>query len=216
MAHTFGSNNVGFGNLSGWSITGNSSNDGFQRAEALGPTGNEVASNLYDEKTEVSTTYQAAQTAAPTVPATLGAVINGVTLLSIALSTSADGFVTMTLTGHKHEGSNTHGTVRTAVHGITLNSGFGVTLFASTGTAETNGGFSSSCTIECQHADALGGSGLTIAGENYDGKITINVTATGGIGSTPSGYDLTSTDTQNNNTDFLKTSATYIKALAMA
>lgn len=216
MAHTFGSNNVGFGNLSGWSIVSNDGDDNFQRAEAMGPTGNEVASQLYDEKTEVSTSYVAAQTSAPTVPATLGAVINNYTLTSIVLNTSADGFVSMTLTGHKHEGSNTHGTVRTVAHGITLTAGFGVTLFAGTAVVETNGGFSSSCTIECQHTDALGGSGLTIAGENYDGKITVEITATGTIGATPSGYDLTSTKTTNANTDFLRTSATYIKALAMA
>lgn len=215
MAHSFGATNVGFGTLSGWSIVSGDADDNFQRAEAMGPTGNEVASNLYDEKNEVTTSYQANSTDAPSIPATLGAGLNNITLLSIKIDTTADGFATMTLTGHRHLGSNTHGTVRTASHGISLSSGFGTSLFGAAVT-ETNGCFSSSCSIECQHQDVISGNGLNIAGENYDGKITIEITAVGTIASAPSGYDTVSTKTANANTDFLRTTGTYVKALSMA
>lgn len=215
MAHVFGSDSVGFGNLSGWSIIGNDSDDAFKRGEAFGPTGNEVASNLYDETITVSTRYQASSTDTPTIPATLGADINSITVTGISVSTSADGFVEMTLTGHRHVSPGTHGTVRTVAHGITLARAFGVSPFGVTVT-ETNGLYSSTANIETQHQDVPGTLGHTIAGENYDGKITIEVTATGTLTATLSGYDCTSVKTPQSNTDFKRQSATFIKALAMA
>lgn len=215
MAHVFGSSNVGFGDLAGWSIIGNDSDDAFKRGEAFGPTGNEVASNLYDETVTVSTRYQANSTSTPTVPATLGATLNDLTITGISLSTSAEGFAEMTLSGHKHVSPGTHGTVRTVAHGITLDRAFGVSAFGVSVT-ETNGLYSSTCNIETQHQDAPGTLGHTIAGENYDGKITIEVTATGTLTATLSGYDCTSVKTPQSNTDFKRQSATFIKALAMA
>lgn len=214
MAHVFGSDGVGFGTLSGWSITGNDSDDAFKRAEAAGPTGNETVSVLFDETETVSTSYIASSATTPTVPATLGATINSISLLGISLSTSADGYVTMTLTGHRHV-AGTHGTLRTVAHGITLSRAFGCSGFGVT-SVETTALFSSSCNIETQHIDVPGQTGNTIAGENYDCSITIEVTATGTLTADLSGYDTTSIKTPQGNTEFKKQSRSYVKHLAMA
>lgn len=217
MAHVWGvlSPTASTGVLSGWNMVSNDPDDAFKRAESLGATGNETGSVLHDEIIAGSTTYMCATSSVPTVPATLGAVVNSCCLTGISLSTSADGFAQMTLTWHQHVSPGTHGTVRTVAHGITLDRAFGCSGFGLAPT-ETNGLFSSTCNIECQHSDALGTLGHTIAGENYDGKITIDVTATGAMPASLSGYDLVSTKTPQSNTDFLKQSVTFVKALAMA
>lgn len=216
MAHVFGSDAVGFSTLSGWAIQSNSSSKTKKRVKVLGPTGNGVASNTFDEIDEISTTYRVSGNSTPTVPATLGAVINSITLTGIQLTTTADDYVEMTLTGHQHI-DGTHGTVRTVAHGITLDSYFGVTGFGVSAT-ESSGLFSSTCNIQCQHVDVPGTTGATIVGENYDATIEIEVTATGTIatGSLPAGYDRITLGTPQGNTEHKKQSVSLIKELTMA
>lgn len=214
MAHTFGSDAQGFGSLSGWAIQSSTRVAEKKRANVLGPTGNEAASNLWDETYRYTTTYKATTTAAPTVPANIGADVNSIMLEGIALSTQTDDYVSMTLTGHVHV-DGTHGTVRSVAHGITLTAGFGVSLFGCT-VAETNGGFSSSCNIGTQHLDVPGGvAGNTIAGENFDPRIDIDLVAHGDA-TIASGFDQTTKTTERVNVDFLKTSLSGTKALAFA
>ena len=214
MAHVFGADNVGFGTLTGWSIQAGSADTAKDRPNTLGPTGNESASNLIDSKDEVTTTYKANTTGAPSIPPTLGATLNGVSLLGISLSTVPDDFATMVLTGHVHN-DGTHGTLRTVAHGVTLTSGFGADAAGWT-PAEANGIAGSTINITCQHIDNRGGAGNTIVGENYDAKIEKTCTALGGFSGQPSGYDITSSNVDRANTDHKRTTETGIKALVLA
>lgn len=215
MAHVFGTDAVGFSTLAGWAIQSNTINKTKKRAKVLNSVGNGIVSTTFDDVEEVSTTYKAAANATPTVPATLGAVINGYTLTSITLNTTADDYVEMTLSGHKHV-DGTHGTVRTVSHGITLDSYFGASGFGVAAT-ESSGLFSSTCTISCQHTDVPGATGNTIVGENYDATIEVEVTATGTIatGALPATYDRITIGTPQGNAEHLKQSVSLVKDLTM-
>lgn len=208
MAATFGSAALGFGTLEGWDIQNSDANDENKRANVLGPTGNETASNVFDDTQQVTTTYKA-NTAAPTVPATLGADVNGVTLTQIQLSTDSEDWATMTLTGHAHT-DGTHGTCRTVAHGISLTAGFGASAFGVTGGESVRTG---ECTISCDHYDEPDGVGDTVAGENYNPRIEITVKVLGSGATLPEGYDRTTNPTSGTNTTFQYETISGIKAL---
>jgi hypothetical protein len=212
MPSTFGAGTLGFGALTGWAIQSSNSSDENKRANTLNETGNESVSNLFDDTTQVTTSYKATVTTAPTVPATLGEVINGVTLTGIQLSTDAEDFATMTLTGHIHVGG-THGTVRTASHSISLRAGFGASPFGVTGNTTVR---SSDCSITCEHIDVPDEDGDTAAGENYDGKIECTVRVLGSGASVPSGFDRLANATDASNTDFRYQELRFYKAISMA
>lgn len=206
-----------FGALTGWNYTSASVTVDKERANALDETGNETASRLYDERTNVTASLVAAGATAPTVPPALGDVVNGYLITSIQLSTSRDGFATMTLTGHNHAAS-AHATVeRTVAHGITLASGFGAQDFMG-GTAGTDASIrSGSITIECQHADETDNDGDHLVGENYNPMLTAE-TEWVGVPTTAagSGWDVTSKPNPTENTGFESTTVSGTKALAFA
>jgi hypothetical protein len=212
MPSTFGAGTLGFGALTGWAIQSSNSSDENKRANTLNETGNEVVSNLFDDTTQVTTSYKATTTGAPVVPIELGAVINGVTLTGIQLSTDAEDFATMTLTGHIHI-DGTHGTVRKATHGISLRAGFGASGFGVTGNTTVR---SSDCSITCEHIDVPDEDGDTAAGENYDGKIECTVRVLGSGAVVPSGFDRLANATDASNTDFRYQELRFYKAIAMA
>ena len=214
MSSTFGAAGIGFGALTGWGVQSSTATDENKRANALNEAGNEPenASKLFDDTTQVSTTYKALVSTVPTVPATLGAIINGVTLTGIQLSTDAEDFATMTLTGHIHV-DGTHGTVRTVAHGVTLRAGFGASPFGVTGNTEVR---SSECNISCEHVDVPDEDGDTAAGENYDGKIECTVRVLGSGASVPGDYDRLEDGDEASNTDFQYQTLRFYKPLEMA
>jgi hypothetical protein len=211
MPSTFGAASLGFGALTGWAIQSSNSSDENKRANSLSEVGNEAVKNLFDDTTQVTTTYKATVTTAPTVPATLGAEINSVTLTGIQLSTDAEDFATMTLTGHIHV-DGTHGTVRTASHGMTLRAGFGGSPFNVGGNTTVR---SSDCSITCEHIDVPDEDGDTAAGENYDGKVECTVRVLGSGATVPAGFDRLANATDASNTDFRYQELRFYKAIPM-
>jgi hypothetical protein len=208
----FGSAGIGFGALTGWAIQTSNPVDENKRANTLGETGNEAAKNLFDDTQRVTTTYKAILPGAIVVPASIGAVVNDIVLESIQLSTDAEDFATMTLTGHAHIDGD-HGSVRSVAHGITLRAGFGASAFGVTGTIDVR---SSECTISCEHLDVPDEDGDTAAGENFDPKIEGSVRILGSGGTVPAGYDRLEDGTDASNTDFQYQTLRFYKALAFA
>lgn len=208
---TFGADTLGFGTLAGWAIQTSNATDENKRANTLGPLGNEKASNLFDDTQQVNTTYKADQVAAPTIPASIGGDVNGVALTGIALSTDAEDFVTMTLTGHAHS-DGSHGVVKSVAHGITLDAGFGASAFGCT-VGVGNSVRSSECNITAEHIDVPDQDGDTTAGENYDAKIEVSARILGAGASVPAAYDRLEDGTEGENTDFQYQTLRGIKPL---
>lgn len=218
---TFGSDAVGFGTLTGWAIQSSSVVSPQERANTLGPTGNESVMKLYGDTTEVTTTYKATVTgSAPTIPASIGALTNGYIITSINVSTSPTDFATMTLTGHNHT-NNAHAAdpaLNSVAHSITLDDGFGVTDFLG-GTAGDNASpMSSSITITCDHQDREDESGDHFVGENYNPRMEASTTWTGdpSANNADGTWDITSDGTDQGNTDFLGVTVSGTKELAFS
>jgi hypothetical protein len=206
-----------FGDLTGWNYTSASVTTDKERATAADSIGNEVASRLYDEKISVTASLVAASASAPDVPTEIGAYLGAYILTSIQISTSRDGFVTMTLTGHNHAVNPHSGASgeKTVAHGITLASGFGALDFME-GTAGSNASVrSGTITIECQHTDETDASGDHLVGENYQPMLTAE-TEWVGVPTTPAdtGWDVTSKPNPTENTGFESASYSGTKALA--
>ena len=74
---------------------------------------------------------------------------------------------------------------------------------------------SSSIEYTCQHAEAKGATGDTVAGENYDGKQVVTLTyIDGGVASAGAG-DVTSTSNAETNTGYQVKTITGTKALTL-
>ncbi len=209
-----------FGALTGWGEQSTSSDVMKDRAAALDNVGNEAASKVFNQRTEVSATYKAQSTSAPTVPAAIGALVNSLIATSIALTTSQSDFAQMVLGGHNHA-ANAHTSspaLRTGTHGVTLSLGFGATDFLG-GTAGSNASvMSSTCTITCQHADEMDNDGDHQVGQNYTATLDATVTWLGvpttAIGG--AGWDNVSVRTETNNQGFLQTVAHGVKSISMS
>jgi hypothetical protein len=127
-----------FGELTGWVANNPTITPTRERANALGPTGNEVASKLYNEITECTQEFvSASSSTAPTIPPNLGVKLGDYLVTSIAISTGQQ-MATMTLTGHKHTVNDHDDDLRRVAHGVTLSKAFGGVDFFG-GTAGDNG-----------------------------------------------------------------------------
>ena len=207
-----------FGEQTGWSALNPSTAVVSQRASALGSTGNEVASKLFDEMTNYSQEFQAASaTVAPTISPKIGALVGSCILTSITISTSATDFHKQSLTGHQHTDNAHEDTLLQAAHGISLSTAFGGVDFFS-GTAGDDASVdSSTLTISCSHVDKQAADGDHLIGQNYNGKISGSVTWHGvPTVAAGAGWDVTSVETTEENTGFLKTVVTAEKALALS
>lgn len=215
---TFGATDTPFGAPTGWVAKGPAKTVSKDRANVLGPTGNEVASKLHNERTEYTQDFEpASASVAPTVPATIGILLDTMILTGISLQTSATGFVQMTLTGHQHTNNPHADTLQQAAHNISVSKSFGSIDFVGA-TAGANASLeSSSCEITCQHIDTENTDGDHLIGQNFDARISVNQTwhgvPTTAVGA---GWDTTSTVTTENNTGFLQTQTTSEKSVALA
>jgi hypothetical protein len=218
-AVTFGATD-GFGTIAGWELQSSSGQLGYDRATALNATGDNEAVQLFNAKTEVSATYKCVSNT-NTIPADLGAIVNGYVLTGIDINTTAEDYATMTLTGHNHA-ANAHASgLRTCTHGITLAACFGATDFLG-GTAGDAGDAaapqSGSISIKCDHVDENDATGGHFCGENHNAVIEAKTTWLGSPAVTAAkGWDVTSTPDDGNteNTGFLKTEVSGVKNMDM-
>ena len=215
-AITFGAA-ASFGTVAGWAEQSSAPSLVKDRASALGATGNEAASVLHNERTEVSTPYKATLAASsPTIPAVIGAVVNSILLTGISVSTTSGDFASMTLTGHQHT-TNPHTAEPTCTHGYAVTVGFGAQDFLG-GTASANSDVdSSTLNITCQHIDVLGAAGDHLCGQNFNAMVEAE-TVWNGVPTTgaKAGWDKGSTETRTTNTGFLQTIVRGTKALVLA
>lgn len=214
----FGVSASPFGAPTGWVPRGPAISVVKDRVNVLNGIGNEVASKLHNQRTEVTQDFEpASASVAPTIPANIGALLDEVVLTGIAISTSATGFVSMTLTGHQHANNAHADTLKQVAHGVTLSKSFGAIDFFG-GTAGTDADVeSSSINITCQHIDVQDADGDHLVGENFDGRIAGTVTYHGvPSANTDGSWDVTNVETSENNTGFKTTTITAEKALTLA
>lgn len=217
-AITFGATLTPFGAPTGWVPKGPAKTVSKDRANVLNAIGNEVASKLHNERTEYTQDFEpASASVAPTVPPTIGVLLDEVILTGINLQTDATAFITMTLTGHQHT-ANTHAdTLKQVAHGVSLSKSFGAVDFLSATNGANASVASSSIDITCQHVDVEDQDGDHLIGENFDGRMSVTQTWHGApTTAAGAGWDVTSTQTNENNTGFLQTVVTAEKALTLA
>jgi hypothetical protein len=214
----FGVSASPFGEPSGWVPRGPAISVVKDRANVLDGIGNEVASKLHNERTEVTQDFEpASASGSPQIPSSIGALLGSVVLTSISISTSATGFVTMTLTGHQHAENAHENNLNQVNHSITLSKAFGAIDFFG-GTAGSNADVeSSSITIACQHIDVQNADGDQLVGENFDARISGSTTWHGVPTSNADGtWSVTNVETTENNTGFKQTTVTAEKPLTLA
>jgi len=208
----------GFGAFAGWESHGTEDATNLTRAIATDDKGDEVASDLHDERREVSGNYEC-NNDTNTIPADIGDLVNSLILTSLNISTAEGRAATMALTGHNHT-NNAHAdlpALRKAAHAITLAKCFGATDFMG-GTAGDNAScIEGSVNITCEHVDQNDGDGDHLVGENYGAKIEAR-SVWAGVPSVvaEAGWDVTVETTTDENTGFQKTTVTGVKSLPMA
>lgn len=206
----------GFGAITGWNAKSTKSPKTHDRETAHDDKGDEVASKLVGEKTEVSSDYEC-ELDANTIPADIGDLLNSLILTEIAIKTSK-GAAQMSLRGHNH-GVNAHAAspaLRKATHAIKVDNAFGAIDFLG-GTAGTDAAVvSGDCTIKCDHNDQDDGEGDHLVGENCNAMIEC-VTTWSGVPSVvaEAGWDVTTESTEDEATGFIKTVVTGTKKIAM-
>ena len=214
----FGVSATPFGAPAGWVPRGPAISVVKDRANVLDGIGNEVASVLHNDRTEVTQDFEPASASSPpTIPSEIGVLLDEVVLTSIAISTSATGFITMTLTGHQHAVNAHDNSLKKVAHGITLSKSFGaLDFFGATAGADADVE-SSSITIACQHIDVQNGDGNQLVGENFDARISGSTTWHGVPTTNADGnWDVTNVETTENNTGFKQTTVTAEKPLTLA
>jgi len=212
MAAVWGATGLGHGALTGWEIQSVTVSDDNKRGTAPNEIGNEAASKLYDDTQQVTTTYKATVKTAPSIPANIGADINGITTTQISVSTDSEDFATMTLTGHVHiDGTHGPGACKSVAHGMKLDRGFGASDFGVTGGESVR---SSELTITCEHSDVPDAEGDNAAGENYNPRIEISVRVLGSSPRLPEGFDRMTDALEGASEDFQYTTIAGIKPLA--
>lgn len=182
-----------------------------QRANALGATGQEVASTLYDSTDNVTETWVAKDTVDLAIP-DLGSVVDDYVVTSIKLTTSNTAYATLEITGHKHTDGTPSYTCATGGAAL-ITTAFGALTLGCSTSGVLN---SSSIEYTCQHAEAKGATGDNVAGENYDAKQVVTLTyIDGGVANAGAG-DVTSTSTQETNTGYQVKTITGTKALTLS
>lgn len=214
LEQTYGAQEV-FGTLAGWQSSGGNQEHSSERSTAASIMGDEVASQLHSGST-ASQDSLTCNNNTNTIPEEIGAVINGIVLESIEITTG-DHFATMALSGHNHD-HNAHasgpGAPRSFAHGQAVSKAWGpIDFLAGTkGDAEL---ISGTIRIEVDHTDEFP-NGEHACGENYKPRIT----ATSEWLGTPEvladdGWDVTSKTTVDEATGFVKTTVTGTKPITV-
>lgn len=208
-----------FGEIAKWNEQSSNSSVVSDRARTLTKDGDQAASTTYNERTEVTTSYEAGSTSGCSIlPANIGALTNSLILTGIDVSTSATGFATLSLSGHNHT-ANPHTSshaLKSVAHGIATPVGFGAVDFLG-GTAGLNADVeSSTLSISCEHVDVEAHTGNHLVGENYDPKVTATTVWNGAptTAAATGTWDKVSVVTETTNSGHLKTTVTGEKALS--
>jgi len=208
----------GFGEFTGWESQSTTDNTTNQRSVALNDKGDEAASDLHDEKQEVTSRYQC-QSNTNTIPSAIGALVNALILSGINIVTGEGKAAEMTLTGHNHT-NNAHAAepaLRTSDHGITVAKCFGATDFLSGTAGENASCIEGSVNITCEHADQNDGDGDHLVGENYNAKIEANSKWSGvPSANDDAAHDVTAETDEDTNTGFQTTAVVGVKTLTMS
>jgi len=185
MAVTFFVPDSPFGDFADWKLnTGGNPNTTEQRAQALGPDGDEIAWKGYGKKTALTATYVATKAVGDLVIPKAGQVVGGCHIDSVQVAYNQTGYPIMTLSGHRHDHGNPHTTCRTYTGSVTLPAAaigipaaFG-DVFKLQPSAEV-GMRGATYTLSVIHVDEMDGVGGQLAGENRDGteELAIELTA---------------------------------------
>lgn len=207
-----------FGSQTGWSAQAPSVNVVSQRKVAPGPTGNAVASKVFDERTDVTQDFvSASATVAPTIPAIIGKLFGDYILTGISISTVWNDFVKMALAGHNHSANAHADTLQQGAHSQTLSVAFGAQDFLGGTAGDAASIESSTWNCTCDHKDDNALAGDHVVGNNHNGHITATSTWIG-VPTTPagSGWDKVSAVTTEAPDGHLRTVVTAEKDVALA
>ena len=168
-----------------WIIQSSTNDDADQDAIALGANGDEIADQLYDGKNSISCVYKNVTVGGVMTYPSVGEVLSGYHVDSVAIALADNEFPMMTVTGHTHD-SNVH--VDTTMNEYVMPdfqivNGFGVSDKFSGGSTSLRQ--SVSINLSATHDDQLDGDGQHGAGENHNGQCTVECNYLG-TPSTPS------------------------------
>lgn len=208
----------GFGAFAGWEAKGTQDSTNKTRAIATSDKGDELASNLHDERREVSSEYEC-NNDTNSIPASIGALVEGLILLGINITTSGERYARMSLSGHNHA-NNAHASspaLRTATHGITLAKAFGATDFLGGTAGENASAIEGSINIQMDHNDQNDGDGDHLVGESCNPRMEAR-TVWSGVPSVAAaaGWDVTVESTEDEDTGFVRTVVTGVQKLSVA
>lgn len=205
-----------FGSVAGWKMQRTGKTTNKDRDQALGETGNEESSALFNEKHDYSANLKCVANS-NTVPVNIGALVGYAVLTSIAISTNNKSHATMDLSGHNHPANAHADTLQQAAHGIAVAKKFGAIDFLG-GTGATGSALvSGNITIACQHEDQEDDDGAHLIGQNYNCLLTAVTVWTGRV-TTPAveGWDVTVQEVPEANTGHITSTVTGVKTLALA
>lgn len=163
------------------------------RASGLGATGDEAAYKDHNSKTQATLTYMCFGTSGNLMLPTVGSVLEGYHVDSVALAYNPTGWPTLTVTVHQHTTtSHVDAACNEYSTGIVFPAQFGVPASISDNTSPTPGVMfangaasigmrSLSFNLTCTHLDETGSEGDWLAGENHDGVETLDAEFTGHV-----------------------------------
>ena len=209
---------VNLGTYTGWKpVDGTNPSSTLQVGVALDESGNEAASQTFQDQTEYSASYEC-NNDTNTVPATMGTLVNSLCiLLNLTISTSNTSCAKLTMSGHNHTEEPHDGTLKQAAHGITVAKWWGATDFLEGTGGEGATVLSGTVSITCGHNDSWDGAGMHAAGENSHGVIEATTVWQGSV-TTPAGAGWTITkpiETAVSNTGVLTTTVMARKAFSV-
>lgn len=203
----------GIGAVGGWEIvTGGSPQKEHSFARQLGSDGDEIAKKKYDTKESISCTYTCtAETGNLTVPKA-GEIKNGYHIDTVVITWSQTEYPQMEVSGHKHD--TTLGIADSDCRTYT-----GSLTFEAAGVGipnEITGAFKLDASLNCgmkglsynlevTHVEEQNCRGAHLAGNNHDGKETLEIELTGNIPLEKLGvdanWDVTSEGINQSNTE---------------
>lgn len=148
-----------------------------QRAQALKKDGDELASQLYGGRENITVNFVIKATGA-TVP-NAGSVHGGYHIDSVQVVFNQNDFVRMTVNAHKHSGASSHVASSCREYASTLgeiDAVFGCPDEIMACTVPTGAGVRSiTYNLTCNHVDEPNSTGGFLAGDNYDGTETVDI-----------------------------------------
>jgi len=186
------------------------------RVAAMNNLGDEAISGTHDSKTQVTCTYKYTAEAGDILLTELhiGKVSGGYHMDNIQVTYANNDWPTITITGHNHT---------TAAHvdtemveyacSLTLPAGFGCTDLFVNGEA-TSSCVSATYTLAAEHTDVLDIDGEHLAGDNHGGTENVTAQYYGTPSLTTTGWDVTSSNASDSNSDFDQVAVNATKGLA--